>query len=77
LIFFPTSVQAQQSNILTGKEYRIRSRIPGEERRYVADLPASYETDDFYIQMKHPVLILLDGDTYFHSASGIVRYMGG
>jgi predicted alpha/beta superfamily hydrolase len=40
-------------------------------------LPASYEKDDFYIQKKYPVLILLDGDTHFHSAGGIIRYMGG
>ena len=76
LIFSPTSAQIPQSNILIGKEYKIQSRILGEERRYVVNLPASYETDDFYIQKKYPVLILLDGDTHFHSASGIVRYMG-
>jgi predicted alpha/beta superfamily hydrolase len=77
LILSPTSAQVQQSNILIGKEYKIQSRILGEERRYVVNLPASYETDDFYIQKKYPVLILLDGDTHFHSASGIARYMGG
>lgn len=76
LIFLPTSARAQQSNIQIGKEYKIQSRILGEQRRYVVNLPASYETDDFYIQKKYPVLILLDGDAHFHSASGIVRYMG-
>ncbi len=76
-VFFPSSVRGQQSNILIGKEYKIQSRILGEERRYVVNLPGSYEKDDFYIQKKYPVLILLDGDTHFHSASGIIRYMGG
>lgn len=70
-------VHGQQSNILIGKEHKIQSRILGEERRYVVNLPGSYEKDDFYIQKKYPVLVLLDGDTHFHSASGIIRHMGG
>jgi hypothetical protein len=77
LIFSPASAQGQQSNILIGTEHKIQSRILNEERRYVVNLPASYEDDDFYIQKKYPVLILLDGDSHFHPASGIIRYMGG
>lgn len=76
-VFFPSLTQGQQANILIGKEYKIQSRILGEERRYVVNLPGSYENDEFYVQKKYPVLILLDGDTHFHSASGIIRYMGG
>jgi predicted alpha/beta superfamily hydrolase len=75
-IFSASSTQGQQSKVLIGTEHKIQSRILGEERRYVVNLPASYINDDFYIQKKYPVLILLDGDTHFHSASGIIRYMG-
>jgi len=76
-VFFSSSPHGQQSNILIGTEHKIQSRILGEERQYVVNLPSSYEKDEFYIQKKYPVLILLDGDTHFHSASGIIRYMGG
>jgi predicted alpha/beta superfamily hydrolase len=77
LAFFTSLSHGQQSNILIGTEHKIQSRILGEERRYVVNLPSSYEKDEFYTQKKYPVLILLDGDTHFHAASGIIRYMGG
>lgn len=67
----------QKSPVVIGSEQRIQSKILGEERRYLVNLPASYEKDDFYIDKKYPVLIVLDGDTHFHAASGIVRFMGG
>lgn len=76
LVFFSSSAYGQPSNIIIGTEHKIQSRVLGEERRYIVNLPGSYEKDDFYIQKKYPVLILLDGDTHFHSASGIIRYMG-
>lgn len=75
VIFSPLSIQAQ-SNILIGTEHKIQSRILGEERRYAVNLPESYERDDFYLQKKYPVLILLDAGTHFQSASGIIHYMG-
>lgn len=76
-VFLSSSAHGQQSNILIGTEHKIRSRVLGEERRYVVNLPSSYDKDEFYIQKNYPVLVLLDGDTHFHSASGIIRYMGG
>lgn len=75
--FFASSAHGQQSNILIGTEHKIQSRILGEERRYFVNLPSSYERDEFYIQKQYPVLMLLDGDTHFHSASGVIRHMGG
>ncbi len=75
--FFPSSTPAQRSNITIGTEHKLQSRILGEERRYVVNLPGSYQDDDFYLHKKYPVLILLDGDTHFHSASGAIRFMGG
>lgn len=74
-IFYPSSAQGQQSNILIGTEHKIQSRVLGEERRFIVNLPESYEHDDFYIKKKYPVLILLDAATHFHSASGNIRYM--
>jgi len=75
-VFFSSLPHGQQSKIIIGTEHKIQSRILGEERQYVVNLPSSYEKDEFYIKKKYPVLILLDGDTHFHSASGIIRYMG-
>ena len=75
LIFLPSCANAQQTNITIGTEHKIQSPILDEERRYFVNLPDSYENDDFYIQKKYPVLILLDGDSHFHSASGNIRFM--
>ncbi len=77
LLFSATAfAQGQQSNVVIGTVHKIQSRVLGEERRYYVNLPASYDNDDFYLQKKYPVLILLDGDSHFHSASGIIRAMG-
>ena len=41
-VFFSSKTHGQQSNILIGTEHKIQSRILGEERRYVVNLPAYY-----------------------------------
>lgn len=68
------SLKAQETfNI--GSQYSLESDILGEQRTYWISLPASYEGDDFYIDKKYPILILLDGERLFHLVSGMVHTM--
>lgn len=76
-VFFGGTVQAQNSSLTIGTEHKIRSGVLNEERKYYVSLPASYNGDDFYIDKKYPILILLDGDSHFQSASGMIRFMSG
>ena len=61
--------------ISIGQGFGIRSEILGENRRYRIHLPDSYDEDWFYSNHRYPVMVLLDGDTHFHSASGMVDFM--
>ena len=65
-----------QSNepIVIGSKHHITSDILSEERAYWVSLPESYK-DEFKSYKKYPVLILLDGNTHFHFASGMVNSM--
>ncbi len=65
-----------QSNepIVIGSKHHITSDILSEERAYWISLPESYK-DEFKSYKKYPVLILLDGNTHFHFASGMVNSM--
>lgn len=73
LLLIALPALGQTVAVTIGHEFAIQSRVMGEERRYFVNLPSSYEHDDFYVRKRYPVLILLDGDTHFHPASGIVR----
>jgi predicted alpha/beta superfamily hydrolase len=76
LLALTSSAQAQEDEpISIGKRLTMRSEILQEERPYWVYLPASY-ADDAYPLQRYPVLYLLDGDAHFHSASGVVQFMG-
>jgi predicted alpha/beta superfamily hydrolase len=63
----------EDQDIKIGKKYSIRSKVLKEERPYWVYLPNSY--DEGNKKHRYPVLYLLDGDTYFQPASGVVQYM--
>lgn len=65
--------KVQDINI--GKKYSVHSKVLKEERQYWVSLPNSYDADSK--KQHYPVLYLLDGDSHFQSASGIVQYMSG
>ncbi len=69
------SAIAQPEPITIGVRFSLTSDVLGEERSYSVYLPASYHSTT-YAPRRYPVLYLLDGDTNFHSATGMVRYMG-
>jgi len=61
--------------VIIGQSFGIESKILGEQRTYLVSLPASYEGDDFYINKRYPVMIVLDGERLFEMASAVVRSM--
>ena len=65
---------AQDSCIVIGKKHNIYSRILDEERSIWIYLPASYN-DSVYSQQSYPVLYIFDGDSHFHSVTGIQQYL--
>ena len=66
---------AQADNRITiGEILSIKSEILEEDRPYWVYLPDSYN-DETGFPSKYPVLYLLDGDGFFHSATGLVQYM--
>lgn len=75
LICFPLIGYTQPSEFVIGEEHHLYSEVLGEERSFYLKLPDSYVGDDFYINKHYPVLVLLDGDAHFHTASGIVSSM--
>ena len=54
-----------------GKTYKIHSKILKEDRTYILELPSSYNTS----KKKYPILVLLDGESNYHSHSGILKHM--
>ena len=59
---------------LNSTKHSIQSKILNEERIYEVSLPDSYYLKETS-QKKYPVLILLDGNVFFKSISGMVNYM--
>lgn len=55
-----------------GHRLTFRSAALGEERPIFVRLPASYPR---FASQRYPVLVLLDGDTHFHHASGLADYL--
>ena len=62
------------TDIILGHELAINSSILNEERTCLISLPDSY-SDSSELEKKYPIIILLDGYTYFKTASGIVHFM--
>ena len=79
-LLLPFSVSAQEvaendpEPITIGESHSIHSEVLGEERPYWIYLPASY-SDTTYTTQHYPVLYLLDGDSHFHWASGLMQQM--
>ncbi|MEI6507302.1 MAG: alpha/beta hydrolase-fold protein [Bacteroidota bacterium] len=72
LLILPLAVFCQRKDdIVIGKKYKIQSLVLNEIREYWIYLPESYNQS----QSKYPVLVLLDGETYFHSATGVIHFL--
>ncbi|TYA57340.1 alpha/beta hydrolase [Formosa maritima] len=63
-----------KTDIVLGNKFVIKSNILNEERTCLISLPDSYN-DSSEVAKKYPIIILLDGYTYFKTASGIVHFM--
>jgi len=63
----------QSSDIVVGSTFSIHSDILGENRTCIVNLPDSYEYADE--TDSYPVIILLDGSTYFKTAASTVHFM--
>lgn len=75
LFFGITQINAQntQQEVISTK-HSIQSKILNEERIYEVSLPDSYNAEQAS-HKKYPVLVLLDGNVFFKSISGMVNYM--
>jgi predicted alpha/beta superfamily hydrolase len=65
--------QSQGSPVVIGETVQLQSNVLKESRSLLIWKPAGYDngTD------RYPVLYLLDGETHFHYASGIVSFLAG
>ena len=69
-----TTVGQNKTDIVLGSKFVIKSNILDEERTCLISLPDSYNDSSEEVK-KFPVIILLDGYTYFKTAAGIVHFM--
>lgn len=69
LLLLPLTMRSQE-DICIGKKYAMNSAILQEERQYWIHLPENYEQEP---EQTHPVIYLLDGDSFFHSLVGIIQ----
>ena len=68
-------LKAQDLDPITiGTKHALYSDTLGEMRDYWVNLPASYYSSQFSSKT-YPVLVLLDGNIHFQSATGMVNYM--
>jgi predicted alpha/beta superfamily hydrolase len=74
LVAGSVSAQNAPEPVTIGERHSIRSVTLNEERPYLVYLPASYNNPQ-YAPERYPVLYLLDGDTYFHPATGVVQFL--
>ncbi|MBN1651475.1 MAG: alpha/beta hydrolase [Bacteroidales bacterium] len=76
VLLFSVSVLSAQENteISLGKSFKIHSKIVNEERTCLISLPDSYY-DEANIEKHYPVVILLDGYTYFKTAAATIHFM--
>ncbi|WPB74225.1 alpha/beta fold hydrolase [Archangium violaceum] len=59
--------------IFLGEKHSLRSAILEEERGFQLYLPPGYAESS----ERYPVLYLLDGDSHFHHATGVVQFLAG
>ncbi|WP_299547112.1 alpha/beta hydrolase-fold protein [Seonamhaeicola sp.] len=67
-------LQGQQIDIPLGNKFTIHSDILNEDRVCFINLPDTYNNPP-HTEKKYPVLILLDGYTFFKTATGIIHLM--
>ncbi|MGD9561658.1 MAG: alpha/beta hydrolase-fold protein [Pyrinomonadaceae bacterium] len=70
-----TTAAASAAPITIGHSHKLHSKVLNEDRPYLVYLPESY-TDKTFAPQRYPVLYLLDGEAHFHSATGVVQFMG-
>ena len=71
--FVKTTCSQNVDNLIENKII-LESAILGEKRTCFIDLPDSY-TDLSLADKKYPVIVLLDGNTFFKTVIGIVTFM--
>ncbi|HEY0732734.1 MAG TPA: alpha/beta hydrolase-fold protein, partial [Chitinophagaceae bacterium] len=64
----------KDNSIVIGKRDGLQSKILNEQRDLLLYLPPGYESDT---ATRYPVVYLLDGDTHFHSVTGILDQLSG
>lgn len=79
LIFFLFGINEVISQeieaIQIGTKHKLYSNVLEEEREFWLSLPDSY-SDEASDYKKYPLLIILDGSSFFHPISSTVNYMG-
>lgn len=72
----PARAQLPADGIVAiGRVDSVWSPALGERRRYLVYTPRSYG-DTTYLPQRYPVLYLLDGDSHFHSVTGLLHVLG-
>jgi predicted alpha/beta superfamily hydrolase len=66
-----TAVAHGQNPVVVGESLSFRSAVLGEDRQLFISKPAEYDG----AQERYPVLYILDGETHFRYASGIVEFL--
>ena len=76
IIFLGVQTVFAQNNkdIIIGSKFIINSNILNEDRTCLISLPDSY-SDSSEEKKKYPIMILLDGSTFFKTASGVAHFM--
>ena len=69
-----TTFGQNETDIIVGSKFVIKSNILDEERTCLISLPDSYNNSS-EVDKKYPIIIFLDGYTHFKTASGIVDFM--
>ena len=69
-----TTFGQNETDIIMGSKFVIKSNILDEERTCLISLPDSYN-ESSEVDKRYPVIILLDGNTHFKIASGILHFM--
>ncbi|RAI84852.1 alpha/beta hydrolase-fold protein [Algoriphagus yeomjeoni] len=64
-----------KSTIEIGAKHQLYSTILDEEREFWISLPESYGSEESAYK-KYPLLIVLDGSSFYHPVTGMVNYMG-
>ena len=70
---FPGYCQFTDNSIVIGRVDSLYSKILNEQRKFWIHVP-NHE-NDLYQNKKYPVVFLLDGDEFFYSTEGTIRFL--